>query len=75
MSAAGILGAVPHIVDPGPAQRAHLRLLQQQLDAATDEAEKGRIKAEIADLERSMGRSGGLLRRLLLGWGHRSVPW
>jgi hypothetical protein len=66
---------VPHIVDPRPAQRAHLRLLHQHLEAATDETEKARIKAEIADLERSMGRSGGLLRRLLLGLGHRSVPW
>jgi hypothetical protein len=71
----GILSTVPHIVDPGPAQRAHLRLLRQQLEATTDEAEQERIKAEIAELEHSMGRGGGLFRRLLLGWGRRSVPW
>ena len=66
---------MPHIVDPRPAQRAHLLRLQQQLEAATDEAEKDRLRAEIADLEQSMGRQGGLLRRLFLGLGHRSVPW
>jgi hypothetical protein len=66
---------VPGIVDPRPAQRAQLRHLREQLGAATDTSERRRIEAEIADLEQTMGRGGGLLRKLILGWGHRSLPW
>ena len=49
--------------------------LRAELAAATDEAERTRLEAELTALEQSMGHGKGLLRRLFLGWGHRSVPW
>ena len=66
---------MPGIVDPRPAQQAELRRLRSRLEAATDEAERGRLQGEIDELERSMGRHRGWLGRLLLGFGHRSTPW
>ena len=63
------------IVDPRPAREAALRAKQAELAAATDEAERTRLQAELTELEHEMGRGQGFLRRLLLGWGHRSVPW
>ena len=69
------MASVPGIVDPRPAQRAQLRHLREQLGATADTSERQRIEAEIADLERSLGHGAGLLRKLLLGWGHRSLPW
>jgi hypothetical protein len=70
-----MLGGVPGIVDPRPAREAALRAKQAELDAATDDAERGRLKAELDELKQSMGRGRGLLRRFLFGWGHHSVPW
>jgi len=66
---------MPGIVDPRPAQEAYLRSLKAELEAATDDAERQRIQGEIHELETQMGRQGGFLRRLLLGFGHRSTPW
>jgi hypothetical protein len=66
---------VPGIVDPRPAQEAALRAKRAEVAAATDEAERATLQAELTELERSMGRGQGFLRRFFLGWGHRSVPW
>ena len=70
-----ILEPMPGIVDPRPAREAYLRHLRAQLDAATEDEERARLNAEIADVEQSMRPAGSFIRRLLLGWGHRSVPW
>jgi hypothetical protein len=66
---------VPGIVDPRPAQDAALRAKQAEIDAATDDVERERLKAELEELKHSMGRGGSVIRRFLFGWGHRSVPW
>jgi hypothetical protein len=70
-----ILALMPGIVDPRPAQRAYLLQLRSKLEAAQDDEERDRLRAEIAAVEQSMRPPGGLLRRLLFGWGHGSVPW
>lgn len=67
-------GNVPGFVDPRPHQEAELRAKREALEAVTDEEERTRLAAEIRELEQALGR-GGLLRRLLWGFGHRSVPW
>ena len=66
---------MPGIVDPRPAQDAALRAKQAEVDATTDDAERERLKGELEELKRSMGRGGSFFRRFLFGWGHRSVPW
>jgi len=66
---------VPGFVDPRPAQEAELRAKREEVAAAIDDAQKARLQAELAELERGMGRRRGFVRRLVLGWGHRSVPW
>jgi hypothetical protein len=66
---------MPGIVDPRPAQEAALRAKRAEVAAAADESERARLQAELTELERSMGRNRGFVRRLFFGWGHRSVPW
>jgi hypothetical protein len=68
-------GVVPGIVDPRPARDAALRAKRAELALATDETEKARLQAELTELEHEAGQGRGFLRRLFLGWGHRSVPW
>jgi hypothetical protein len=65
---------MPGIVDPRPAQEAALRAKKAELDAATTDEDRSRLQAELEELQREMGHGRGILR-LLLGWGHRSVPW
>jgi hypothetical protein len=66
---------MPGFVDPRPHQEAELRTKRAEVAAATDEAERTRLQGELTELEHSMGRGRGFVRRFFLGWGHRSVPW
>jgi hypothetical protein len=68
-------GYMPGFVDPRPHQEAELRTKRAEVAAATDEAERTRLQGELTELEHSMGRGRGFVRRFFLGWGHRSVPW
>jgi hypothetical protein len=68
-------GVVPGIVDPRPARDAAIRAKRAELAAATDDTEKARLQGELTELEHEAGQGRGFVRRLLLGWGHRSVPW
>jgi hypothetical protein len=63
------------IVDPRPAQNAALKAKQAEIDAASDDAERERLRGELEEMKKAWGHSGGLLRRVFLGWAHRSVPW
>jgi len=65
---------VPGIVDPRPQRQAAVRAKQAELDAATDEADRARLQGELDELKHE-GEHGSFLRRFLLGFGHRSVPW
>jgi hypothetical protein len=67
------MGVVPHIVDPRPWLEAELAAKQAELATATDEAERGRLEGEIAELKRSL-HGGGVLR-WLFPWRHRATPW
>jgi len=66
---------VPGIVDPRPAREAAIRAKRAELAAATDEGDKARLQTELTELEQDGRHGGSLLRRLLFGWAHRSVPW
>jgi len=66
---------MPGFVDPRPAQEALVKAKRAEVDAATDEDERQRLQAELAELEHQSGRHGGFLRRFFLGLGNRSVPW
>ncbi len=65
---------MPGFVDPRPAQEALIRAKQAELDAATDDAERQRLQAELDEL-RGTGRHRHGVWRFLFGWGHRAVPW
>jgi hypothetical protein len=65
---------MPGFVDPRPHQEAERRAKQAELDAATDEVERARLKSELDALNHRSAR-GGFLRRLVFGFSHRSVPW
>jgi hypothetical protein len=68
-------GDMPGFVDPRPHQEAEIRAKRAELAAAADDADRIRLQGELRELEDAMGRGRGGLRRFLLGWGHRSVPW
>ena len=65
---------MPGIVDPRPQREAAIRAKEAELAAAADEDQRTRLKAELDELKGG-GDHQGFLRRFLLGFGHRSVPW
>ena len=68
-------GGVHGFVDPRPAQEAERRDLQARIEAATDEGERGRLQAELTQLEHAMGRGRGWWRLLLVGGRRQGIPW
>ena len=68
----GDTGEVHGFVDPRPAQEAERRALQARLADATDEGERGRLQAELTELEHAMGRGWW---RLLVGFRRQGIPW
>jgi hypothetical protein len=65
---------MPGIVDPRPHREAELNAKKAELAMTDDEPTRAKLIEEIKQLEHDLGR-GGLFRKLLLGFGHRSSPW
>ena len=61
-------GAVPYIVDPRPWLKAELAAKRAELEAATEEADRSRLQAEVDELE-------GELRPRFFRWRRRHPHW